>query len=96
MILETGFYIYFLILHYLDIDIKEVDTGNKYVYMEYSNLYFIEISDELQEIELNVEDSAVGLFKNNIVTQILDFVRSLLESVLHYANCIFYIFIECF
>lgn len=27
LILETGFYVYFLILHYLDIDIKEIDTG---------------------------------------------------------------------
>jgi len=42
------------------------------------------MSNELQEIELNVEDS---LFKNNIVTQLWDFVRSLLESVLHYAKC---------
>lgn len=46
------------------------------------------MSNELQEIEQSVELSGVGLFKNNIVTQLLDFLRSLIESVLHYAKCI--------
>ena len=45
------------------------------------------MSNELQEIEQSVESSGVGLFKNNIVTQLLDFLKSLIESVLHYAKC---------
>lgn len=33
-IIETGFYIYFLILHYLQLDIKELDAGtnNQFIY----------------------------------------------------------------
>lgn len=43
--------------------------------------------NELQEIAMSATDSGTGLFTNNIVTQLLDFVKSLLESILHYAKC---------
>lgn len=31
--------------------------------------------------------TGTGIFKNNIVTKLLNFVKSLLGSILHYANC---------
>lgn len=43
--------------------------------------------NELQEIAMSASDSGTGLFTNNIVTQLLNFVKSLLESILHYVKC---------
>lgn len=75
VILETGFYIYFLISYYSELDTQEID---------------VETSNELQGIKLTSQ-APEGSFldmKNNLIGQLLSFAFAIVSGILMTVNAV--------